>query len=585
MPRDLFSILTLLTSFLCMAISLWFAIYLLSRSYANNLTFRAIIALVALAFYFNNSFSSQINPVTDSGLMRSLATTIALLACQDLTYYLLNHERRVKLRWLARGILLAGIVMIIFQFSVPTPKPCDPRYSCATTLTFPYLLIDLFKVLVFLVILYYIWLTGKGAGKLRSLTFYLAVLAGVSTIGYGLVASSLRIDLPRLLPNLFILVALILLIFSVAQGQTLVARRFSPYDLPVTMLTIAAIVGVYVLVTWQLHLPSESILLLAVMAIFTHSAYDFVREFLNRIFIREEHRQLEELRTLGRDISIGTSFNHFLQRGLAILCHNLHAQSGFIALCQVDGQYEIVVSKRSFPVGTIFHAWELTLDANSVMQNSIRGQIVWVASAYEGNKSIAAIGLEQRSDQIPFDESDLFWLEDIAQEIGWMLHAHYHKEQSDSLEKNGELIEKHLATVPSPYHEGVSATFAYKLDPEMVRCIEEAFRHLHDYSELGKSPLVALFNIHAEDHIERGKLVQQKLMQLLEKFRPAGEPPSEPLPSEWYAYTILHDAYVEDKLSREIMAKLYISEGTYYRMRRQAMRGITRALLETGAYA
>jgi len=61
--------------------------------------------------------------------------------------------------------------------------------------------------------------------------------------------------------------------------------------------------------------------------------------------------------------------------------------------------------------------------------------------------------------------------------------------------------------------------------------------------------------------------------------------PARAIPSEWYAYTILHDSYVNEHLSREIMAKLYIGEGTYYRLRRQALRGLTRVLLETGAVA
>jgi hypothetical protein len=516
--------------------------------------------------------------------MCSLATTIALLACQDLTYYLSKPPLQKKNYWLARGIFLAGIVMIIFQLTVPDPQPCDPHYSCATTLQLPYLIIDLFKVLVFLLTLYNLWLIRKGASWLRSLTFYLAVLVGISTIAYGIISSSLRIDLPRIVPNLLVLAALSLLIYSVLRDQTLVVRRFSPYDLPVTMLTIAAIVGLYILVSSQMYLTAENILLLALLALFTHSAYDFVREFLNRLFIREEHHILEELRSLGRDLSTDSSFNRFLQRGLAILCHNLRAQKGFIALRQVDGQYEVCVSKHSFPVGTLFHIWEITLDAGSVTQNTIRGQVIWVASAFEGNQPVAVVGIEERADRIPFDESDLFWLEDIAQEIGWMLHSHYKKEHSNSQEANVELVDNHLAAIASPFDGGLSTTFAYKLDPEMVKCIEEAFRHLHDYSELGKSQLVELFGVHAEDHIERGKIIQQKLLQILEKFRPSGGLPAEPLPSEWYAYTILHDAYVEDKLSREIMAKLYISEGTYYRMRRQAIRGITRALLETGAY-
>jgi hypothetical protein len=116
----------------------------------------------------------------------------------------------------------------------------------------------------------------------------------------------------------------------------------------------------------------------------------------------------------------------------------------------------------------------------------------------------------------------------------------------------------------------------------MVECVEDAFRNLNDYSYLGKSPLVDLLGIEAQDHLEAGKQVQQKLSDILDKLRPSGKIPPEPLPHEWQAYTILHDAYVEEKLAREIMARLYISEGTYYRMRRHALRGVTRALIEIG---
>jgi hypothetical protein len=34
-----------------------------------------------------------------------------------------------------------------------------------------------------------------------------------------------------------------------------------------------------------------------------------------------------------------------------------------------------------------------------------------------------------------------------------------------------------------------------------------------------------------------------------------------------------------------VMARLYISEGTYYRTRRKALRGVTRALMEAGFVA
>jgi hypothetical protein len=45
----------------------------------------------------------------------------------------------------------------------------------------------------------------------------------------------------------------------------------------------------------------------------------------------------------------------------------------------------------------------------------------------------------------------------------------------------------------------------------------------------------------------------------------------------------LHDAYIEDQLNRDIMSKLYISEGTFNRTRRSAIRSVTRALEEMEA--
>ena len=116
-------------------------------------------------------------------------------------------------------------------------------------------------------------------------------------------------------------------------------------------------------------------------------------------------------------------------------------------------------------------------------------------------------------------------------------------------------------------------------------CVEEGFRNIHDYSKLGRSPLVELFEIEGVDHIECGKQVQRNLIYLVEKLRPRGNPPPEPLPREWHSYIILYDAYVEEKLARDIMGKLYISEGTYYRTRRRALRGVARALLEAGTFA
>jgi hypothetical protein len=394
-------------------------------------------------------------------------------------------------------------------------------------------------------------------------------------------------DLPRFIPNSAMLSALALLLYSTAREQTFVTRRGSPYDLPITMLTITAIVGLYILSAWQMRLDTTGILILVVLAIFTHSAYDFVRELIDRMFQVQEGRMRQELRQLARQSASADALPRFLKRGLAILCHNLRASNGLVALRQGD-IYEVVASLHCLPVGSNFAAKEISLNGISRSNIILLGYPLWLVPAFTGAEQVAVIGIGTRKDQIPYGDEDLYWLEDIAEEIGRMIGTNWRtrpgvpevttdqpsKPANDLLESlddidTGELLSK----------------LAYKPDPELVKCVEEGLRNLNDYTMLGKSPLVSILAVQAKDHIECGKLVQHKLTEIIDKLRPAGELPAEPLPREWYAYTILHDAYVENLLAREIMSKLYISEGTYYRLRRHALRGVTRAMLEMGAIA
>jgi hypothetical protein len=87
-------------------------------------------------------------------------------------------------------------------------------------------------------------------------------------------------------------------------------------------------------------------------------------------------------------------------------------------------------------------------------------------------------------------------------------------------------------------------------------------------------------NIRAESQIECGKQLNKLLIDSIESLRPAEKRPAEPLPRVWYNYAVLHDAYVEGVPNREIMARLYISEGTFNRTRRNALRGLARMLME-----
>jgi hypothetical protein len=66
----------------------------------------------------------------------------------------------------------------------------------------------------------------------------------------------------------------------------------------------------------------------------------------------------------------------------------------------------------------------------------------------------------------------------------------------------------------------------------------------------------------------------------IDSLRPAGAQPNGVLTREWQAYTILHDAYVNDVPNRDIMSKLYISQGTFNRQRRKALNAVAAAIWE-----
>jgi hypothetical protein len=124
------------------------------------------------------------------------------------------------------------------------------------------------------------------------------------------------------------------------------------------------------------------------------------------------------------------------------------------------------------------------------------------------------------------------------------------------------------------------AELELQLDRGFVRTVEQGLRNLADYAALGHSALVEELMIEGATHVEKGKAVRDDLMRAIESLRPGRTPPGSIPPREWHAYIILHDAYVDDVANRDIMSKLYISEGTFNRERRKALQAVAQILLE-----
>jgi hypothetical protein len=121
------------------------------------------------------------------------------------------------------------------------------------------------------------------------------------------------------------------------------------------------------------------------------------------------------------------------------------------------------------------------------------------------------------------------------------------------------------------------------------QAVERALRRLYDYAFLADTELVELKIVRnclppgQVTHLERGKIVHAILLEAIEKLRPEMTSPHNPPTREWYAYLILREAYVEEKSNRDIMLQLYISEGTFNRTRRGAIRSVARAMGEMEA--
>jgi hypothetical protein len=110
--------------------------------------------------------------------------------------------------------------------------------------------------------------------------------------------------------------------------------------------------------------------------------------------------------------------------------------------------------------------------------------------------------------------------------------------------------------------------------------VEQAVKGLSDYSALEQSGLASRMRLQPAPHIEQAKRLRRILVEAIERLRPAGDPPNGVLPRDWHAYTTLHDAYIDDVPNRDIMSKLYISEGTFNRQRRKALRAVATAMWE-----
>jgi predicted DNA-binding protein (UPF0251 family) len=261
------------------------------------------------------------------------------------------------------------------------------------------------------------------------------------------------------------------------------------------------------------------------------------------------------------------------------MCKMLESNGGFVAVRQ-GSLYVVSTSFHSIPAGKELSIDEFSCDDLCSAPLEIADQVAWIAPGFGGGEQVAVIGINSPKIRTQYSDTELDILVEAADRIGTIVYLHNLRPLGkDGLKQITSEQESHEADIQAK-SQALMATLVNNPDPKFIKLVEEALRNLSDYITLGQSELTKQLDISAETHIEKGKTLRQLLVEAIETLRPSQERPAQPLPREWYSYAVLHDAYIEDAPNREIMARLYISEGTFNRSRQKALRGIARYLME-----
>jgi len=370
--------------------------------------------------------------------------------------------------------------------------------------------------------------------------------------------------------------------YVIARHQVLVERRTTLQDFPISGLAIGLLGLVYVVVAWGVSRSAAVVALVLALAVLTHATYDLVRGLLEGLLYRSDGGLRQQLRRLAHDVGSAGANEARLQAGLNMLCETVRASGGFIALAEA-GALHVAASLHSLAVSTPLPLEVLPAGDVGAPAAPLDGQVTWLAPVYVGEAAVGVVGLGARAQFGKYSEDDLTLLVETADWVSRVAPAQSHQQEMRDTLKS---IAAELPTGETELQnaaEDLRAALKTAPPDKVFREVEEALRHLADYAWLGESPLVERLGVSGETHVARGKALRQRLEAAIEGLRPPGPPPKEPWPREWYGHAAVHLAYVEDVPNREIMARLYVTETTFARIRKKSVRAVAKSVMEQSA--
>ena len=602
--------LTSIVNFICLALSLWLGFYIVTRSPRSRVSWLASATLWSLSGSFLNTLTYiNISPEQATlpwwwGWSAALAAPFWFhLSASFLPSRLARKQRPlVILVYLLTLNFVAMEAYTPWVFAGATTKPLIYHSAQRPGPLFP--LFGLSLIAAPALSLYNLYLSWKQA-RSPTIRQQLTMLLGATSLAllgaaYANLSIWLGLDTLTLVNTLSLGAGMALLGYGVARYNALIEGRAIGLDFLYTFLAIGLVTSFYLLATFISYIvydvPFIAFIFIIMLATISHSLYDWVRTYLDRLFYRKQYRELRaNLRDFAREAAPGHDLPGQLQVIIQALCRSLGAGKGFIALQKAEG-FAIVAAHPTDLRGDRFAAEalaanEITALSPPVRSPKLEGMAMLVPMHY-GGEQIVAVVLGPKTMGVGYTEDDFDLLEHLAERVASVVHSVRLQEKSvrqiDALvtefrerERGLRLRMQEVLESKPPILEGAS-------EGEAISLVEDALRHLYDYAYLGEHKLAQLRIIDSHldireaafvTHLDRGKALQVIMTTAVEKLKPPGSQPSLPT-REWHQYVILHDSYVLGERNRDIMAKLYIGEGTFNRARRRAIRGVARALEE-----
>lgn len=578
-----------------MGLSLWLGCYVLTRSPRSRLAWQAALTLWSLAGIFLDVLIT-LHPSPNTRWWPGWPVVTPLTIWYHLSLETLPPQRsRPQRPWL----LFLYPFSILFDLTLGlTPwVVADARQGLGVTVRlfapgplFPVLPVALIS-LSFLT-LFNFWQSRQSAPThpLRKQVDSLVrgTALGALSVAYAMTAAAFQIPAPTLPMIAGLGLSVLSLGYGIVRYSALAEGRILRYDFVFSLLLVAVVAAVYAVVLVIFGVSFIGIVFALAVVIVTHSGYDFARRGLDRLYLRRPERALRvALRNAAVDVGERLAIEEGLRSTLAAVVLALGARWGLIALRESEA-FVVQASFHSQPVGERLPGSRLEVsEITAVPPNPpppING-LALIAPLVAERQSLGAILLGPPRGGATYSGRDLDLVADTADTLAELLHTakrqEAHAQEISNILDSFQTRERHLQEEIDALRQPADTDSS---DAKQIAEVEDALRHLSDYSYLGEHALAAVLllrhNVAAPTHLDRGKALCAIVVAAIEKLRPAGTEPRDLASREWHPYLILRDAYLRGEANRDIMARLYISEATFHRTRRRALRAVAKAVFE-----